>query len=471
MTFSVDVDFWNALAGPMQDVANRVGTHTGRGKDFASSFSADRSRNLQPDAHPDGETSVSLFWGDSEVTSQSLLTFSSTTDLPDGSVVAADASAATPPISALAESPVLAEAFSPTPVPAQISPEAVIETNAPQPTTPENDLEPPAAGIAAAMPAQLAVAEQEITAQTEESAGPDETHLSAGDPASQGKEQANALLLAAQQIPAASQTAKTPTEATANQADLLAVSLKPSGGEPSSKAQQVLQETRADARFAPQLPDGQAPADTLPGKIEPAVADYAQLLPDDMQATDSVTGATQATSTASTVPAVPPFQVAGGPTAPTQPVASTQLAPTHSVVVATTTQLPDIVARATTDPQDDRIVVQLDPPELGRVSIDFKFDAQGLQHVTITAENPEAMRQLRQMHFELVQALERNGLSGQNLSFQNQTPQQNESWSQQAKAGGNRPDGPSLSGSGLVVAADSNPHRLVASSGRLDIRL
>ena len=152
--------------------------------------------------------------------------------------------------------------------------------------------------------------------------------------------------------------------------------------------------------------------------------------------------------------------------------ASTPLAPTHAVLIAAPSQLPDIVARATRDGgQDDRITVQLDPPELGRISIDFKFDGQGLQHVTITAESPEAMRQLRQMHFELVQALERNGLSGQDMSFQHQNPQQNEGWGQQVKLGGARPEDPTLTGSGLIIAADNTPNRQNASSGRLDIRL
>lgn len=150
---------------------------------------------------------------------------------------------------------------------------------------------------------------------------------------------------------------------------------------------------------------------------------------------------------------------------------SSSLIPTHAVLIASPAQLPDIVARATTDGRDDRITVQLDPPELGRISIDFKFDGQGLQHVTITAESPEAMRQLRQMHFELVQALERNGLSGQNMSFQHQNPQQNEGWGQQAKLAGARPDAPALTGSGLIMAADNTPNRQSAASGRLDIRL
>lgn len=152
--------------------------------------------------------------------------------------------------------------------------------------------------------------------------------------------------------------------------------------------------------------------------------------------------------------------------------ASTPLTPTHAVLIAAPAHLPDILARATRDGgQDDRITVQLDPPELGRISIDFKFDGQGLQHVTITAESPEAMRQLRQMHFELVQALERNGLSGQDMSFQHQNPQQNEGWGQQPKIGGSRADTPALTGSNLIIAADNTPNRQSASSGRLDIRL
>ena len=64
-----------------------------------------------------------------------------------------------------------------------------------------------------------------------------------------------------------------------------------------------------------------------------------------------------------------------------------------------------------------KITVQLDPPELGRVSIDFKFDGNVLQTVLVTGESPEAMRRLRLMHFELVQSLETHGFSGQELDF------------------------------------------------------
>jgi len=68
--------------------------------------------------------------------------------------------------------------------------------------------------------------------------------------------------------------------------------------------------------------------------------------------------------------------------------------------------------------EQDRVVVQLDPPELGRISIDFKFDGQTVQAISITGENPEALRRLRLMHFELVQALADRGLSEGGLSYQ-----------------------------------------------------
>ncbi len=86
-----------------------------------------------------------------------------------------------------------------------------------------------------------------------------------------------------------------------------------------------------------------------------------------------------------------------------------QMTPTNALVTASPADTVKIISDAVASPDDtpDQITVQLDPPELGRVSIDFKFDAHGLQHVTVTGETPEAMRQLRLMHFELTQALER----------------------------------------------------------------
>jgi hypothetical protein len=53
--------------------------------------------------------------------------------------------------------------------------------------------------------------------------------------------------------------------------------------------------------------------------------------------------------------------------------------------------------------------------------IDFKFDAQGLQQIVVSSENPEALKRLREMHAELTAALQDQGLTGENLSFQQDT--------------------------------------------------
>ena len=124
-------------------------------------------------------------------------------------------------------------------------------------------------------------------------------------------------------------------------------------------------------------------------------------------------------------------QAPGGaaPAAPTLPAPpATQAMPaaqTQATLVAAPEEIVDIVSQKPSRADGrDRIMVQLDPPELGRISLDFKFDGQGLQHVTITGETPEAMRRLRLMHNELVQALEQHGLSGQDMSFQEQAQRQ-----------------------------------------------
>lgn len=108
--------------------------------------------------------------------------------------------------------------------------------------------------------------------------------------------------------------------------------------------------------------------------------------------------------------------VAGGPQpAATQPMMQPQAA---VALVATPSEVVDIVStRLAGDDRPDRITVQLDPPELGRVSIEFKFDAQGLQQVAVRGETAEAVRQLRLLHFDLVQSLEQQGLNARDMTF------------------------------------------------------
>ena len=148
-------------------------------------------------------------------------------------------------------------------------------------------------------------------------------------------------------------------------------------------------------------------------------------------------------------------------------------APAFAVVTASPVQIVDIVAETADDGQSDRVVVQLDPPELGRVSIDFKFDAQGLQHVTITSETPEAMRQLRQMHSELVQSLERHGIGSENLSFQHQQQGSPQSPPPNpfARAAVLGDPGTGNASAAIVATTDSTPNARTLPGGRLDIRL
>jgi len=168
-----------------------------------------------------------------------------------------------------------------------------------------------------------------------------------------------------------------------------------------------------------------------------------------------------------TTPGPNPIQSGSNPT-------QTLMTPTHAVLTAGPAETVKIITESIDAPDDarDRITVQLDPPELGRVSIDFKFDAQGLQHVTVTGETPEALRQLRLMHFELVQALERNGLSSENMSFQQQSFQQQQQarqdTGQRLLASAPEPGAP-LAPAPILASPDLRPTR--AAGGGLDIKL
>ncbi|MEZ5999504.1 flagellar hook-length control protein FliK [Hyphomonas sp.] len=151
-----------------------------------------------------------------------------------------------------------------------------------------------------------------------------------------------------------------------------------------------------------------------------------------------------------------------------------QMTPTNAIVTASPAETVKIITDAVSSPDDtpDRITVQLDPPELGRVSIDFKFDAHGIQHITVTGESPEALRQLRLMHFELTQALERSGLSGQNMTFQQQQSGHQQSHTPASGRlfnNGNTAAEPGLLTSVNLTADSIRPAR--TASGGLDIRL
>ncbi|MCZ4297436.1 flagellar hook-length control protein FliK [Henriciella marina] len=114
---------------------------------------------------------------------------------------------------------------------------------------------------------------------------------------------------------------------------------------------------------------------------------------------------------------------AAAPIAAAAPVAGApgfgaMMTPAQATIVAAPQEIVDIVSnKLAGGDKPERIMVQLDPPELGRVSIEFKFDAQGLQQVAVRADTPEAMKQLRLLHFDLVQSLEQHGLSARDMTF------------------------------------------------------
>lgn len=203
-----------------------------------------------------------------------------------------------------------------------------------------------------------------------------------------------------------------------------------------------------DAKAGASLPDLASPSDLASLKTKPAAGDAVTETaeaPGDRKA-PRLTADTAAPVTASALAAAPVetpdkiFRVSGeqsfslvqpaasssAPAAPVTPPAQTLAAmPAHQTMVAAPEEIADIVAsKLAGSERPDRVLVQLDPPELGRVSIEFKFDAQGLQHVSVTGNTPEAMKQLRLMHFDLVQSLEQNGLTARDMTFSQNSSQQ-----------------------------------------------
>lgn len=152
-------------------------------------------------------------------------------------------------------------------------------------------------------------------------------------------------------------------------------------------------------------------------------------------------------------------------------VATAPMTPAHGIIAASPAEIATIVQQSLGgEDRPERVVVQLDPPELGRVSIDFKFDAQGLQHVTITGDTPEALRQLRAMHFELIQALERHGLSGQDMSFRQNTSHDQTSFAGTFAGRDDDPAEPALIVPSAALTDRPTLARALAGGG-LDIRL
>ncbi|MEH6742009.1 flagellar hook-length control protein FliK [Hyphomonas sp.] len=107
-----------------------------------------------------------------------------------------------------------------------------------------------------------------------------------------------------------------------------------------------------------------------------------------------------------------------------QPVVAPAQTPAHYVAVPA--DIASIISQElSSDRQTNHVRVQLDPPELGRVSLEFKFDSHGLQHVVITADSADAIRRIRAFHPDLVSVLDEHGLSSQDMTFREQASGQN----------------------------------------------
>lgn len=229
----------------------------------------------------------------------------------------------------------------------------------------------------------------------------------------------------------------------------------------------------AEAKLQAGLPDTSAPAadDTLkiirqqdgvdlPGR-EGKLAQLASDADLAQSATKSALAATTGDARAAAATLGAPdamISVAQPATTPAPTVSSGLTSVAPSIPVASPTEINSIILnamKAGAEPRE-QLIVQLDPPELGRVAIDFKFDAQGLQQITVTSENPEALRRLRELHFELTEALREHGLSEQNLTFRQQADDQSQpAWQM-----------PELIGSGASFSASDEPQQASAPPPR-----
>ena len=176
-----------------------------------------------------------------------------------------------------------------------------------------------------------------------------------------------------------------------------------------------------------ETPRGEADPTRTAQNFADAETSFRQTVSTDITAVDRLTtGVAREVTTVIPDTATP---LAATPTVSTTTTPTAGLTPTApSIPLAPPNELTGIIVNAINngiDPQE-QLVVQMDPPELGRVLIDFKFDAQGLQQIVVTTENPEALKRLRELHFELTQALRDHGLSEQNMSFRQQADDQSQ---------------------------------------------
>ena len=215
--------------------------------------------------------------------------------------------------------------------------------------------------------------------------------------------------------------------------DLVLASLTP-GAQPSERATGRLKDvpaTIAPATVGPAQIDPETTPRIERGNMQPAITTSQLAAESAAESSAFLSGglevSAQATGSGDNGQQAPVLSVAAGAPAPAPvaaqapanaPAFGAMMTPAQAMIVAAPLDIVDLMSnKLAGGDKPDRIMVQLDPPELGRVSIEFKFDAQGLQQVAVRADTPEAMKQLRLLHFDLVQSLEQHGLSARDMTF------------------------------------------------------
>ncbi len=131
---------------------------------------------------------------------------------------------------------------------------------------------------------------------------------------------------------------------------------------------------------------------------------------------------------------------------------------------AATKPAAQIVAAITNRGMDTSIEVRLDPPELGRVSIDFESRGGDIIRATVAAEAPDTLELMRRNIDILQRELEKSGLANIDLQFREGGSQSDTSFSDERFGAGRQHD------DALGIEMNDMPHHIAALSldGRLD---
>jgi len=131
---------------------------------------------------------------------------------------------------------------------------------------------------------------------------------------------------------------------------------------------------------------------------------------------------------------------------------------------AATKPATQIVAAISSRGMNTTIEVRLDPPELGRVTIDFEGRGGDIVRATVAAEAPDTLELMRRNIDILQRELEKSGLANIDLQFRERGSQSDANFSDERFGAGRQHD------VALGIEMSDMPHHIAALSldGRLD---